>query len=325
MQTNWMTRRTVLGLALGATVAASALVTFGAASAQELATVRVERSPVGQFQGLYIADELGYFKDRGIKVEINVGASPDGALAQLMSNQKDVAMTGAAPLTAAVANGMPVVAVLNAQDQNPTPTFGLMLKADSPIKSMADLKGKKIGLPGIASPQGTALLMALEAAGMTRDDVELVNLPFPGVLAAIEAGTVDAGIPIGLFYTLAEQQGYREFHEVFDQAVQNAPAVFFAANKAWADQNVDLLKRFNEAMTLAYDYANKNPDKVREIDGQQTQLPKEFIATREILPFEAAFNAAAWAMVAEHFAKFGFISRVPDPSEYIWEHAARQP
>jgi len=324
LQTNWMTRRKALRIALAATAGIGALAAFGAASAQDLATVRVERSPVGQFQGLYIADELGYFKERGIKVEINVGASPDGALAQLMSNQKELAMTGAAPLTAAVANGMPVVAVLNAQDQNPTPTFGLMLKADSPIKSMADLKGKKIGLPGIASPQGTALLMALEAAGMTRDDVELVNLPFPGVLAAIEAGTVDAGVPIGLFYNLAVQQGYREFREVFDNAVQNSAAVFFAANKAWADQNVDLLKRFNEAMTLAYEYANAHPEKVREIDSQQTQLPKDFIATREIQPFEAGFDAAAWATEAEHFAKFGFISRVPDPSEYIWEHAPKQ-
>jgi ABC-type nitrate/sulfonate/bicarbonate transport system substrate-binding protein len=319
-----MTRRTALGLVLGATVGAGTLAAFGAASAQDLTTVRVERSPVGQFQGLYIADELGYFKERGIKVEINVGASPDGALAQLMSNQKDVAMTGAAPLTAAVANGMPVVAVLNAQDQNPTPTFGLMVKADSPFKSLADLEGKKIGLPGIASPQGTALLLALEAAGMTRGDVELVNLPFPGVLAAIEAGTVDAGVPIGLFYTLAVQQGYQEFHEVFDNAVQNSPAVFFAANKAWADQNADLLKRFNEAMTLAYEYANANPDKVREIDGQRTQLPKEFIATREIQPFEAGFDAVAWAKEAEGYAKFGFISRIPEPSEYIWEHAPKQ-
>jgi ABC-type nitrate/sulfonate/bicarbonate transport system substrate-binding protein len=317
-----MNRRTALGLVLGATVAAGALAT--AASAQDLTTVRVERSPVGQFQGLYIADELGYFKERGIAVDISIGASPDGALAQLMSNQKDVAMTGTAPLTAAVANGLPVVAVLNAQDQNPTPTFGLMLKKDSPYQTLADLKGKKIGLPGIASPQGAALLAALEKVGMTRDDVEIVNLPFPGVLAAIEAGTVDAGIPIGLFYTLAEQQGYREFREVFDTAVQNTPAVLFASNKAWADANVDLLKRFNEAMTLAYDYANKNPDKVREIDGEQTQLPKEFIATRVILPFEAGFDAAAWAKEAEGYAKFGFISRVPDPSEYIWEHAARQ-
>ena len=83
-------------------------------------------------------------------------------------------------------------------------------------------------------------------------------------------------------------------------------------------------QRFNEAMTLAYEYANANPDKVREIDGQRTQLPKEFIATREIQPFEAGFDAAAWAKEAEGYAKFGFIPRIPDPSEYIWEHAPKQ-
>ncbi len=315
-----VTRR-VATLCLAATALAA---TLPSALAQDMQTIRVERSPVGQFQGLFIAEELGYFKDRGIELDISIGTSPDGALAQLMSNQKDVAMTGAAPLGAAVANGLPVVAVLNAQDQNETPTFGFLVKPGTPIKTIEDLKGKKIGLPGIASPQGAALLQTLEDHGMTRDDVELVNLPFPGVLSAIESGSVDAGIPIGLFYTLGEQQGYPEFKEVFDNAVQNAPAVFFAANKNWADENADLLNRFIEAMALAYDYANEHPEKVREIDGQQTKLPKDFIATRDIVPFEAGFDADAWQKQNEAFAKYGFISRIPESSEYIWSGALKQ-
>jgi hypothetical protein len=49
-----------------------------------------------------------------------------------------------------------------------------------------------------------------------------------------------------------------------------------------------------------------------------------FIATREIQPFEAGFDAVAWAKEAEGYAKFGFISRIPEPSEYIWEHAPKQ-
>ena len=314
--------------ARGATLAALGVVGLNIvapAMAEEMQTIRVERSPVGQFEGLFIAQDLGLFEERGIKLDIAIGASPDGALAQLMSGQKDVAMTGAVPLTPAVANGLPVVAVLNAQDQEPaTPTYGLIVPGDSDIETLADLKGKKIGLPGIASPQGSALLRTLEGVGITRDDVELVNLPFPGVLQAIEAGSVDAGLPIGLFYDLAIQKGNRELKEVFDSSTFNFPAVIFASNKKWADENKELLGKFVEAMTLGYEYANANHDAVRAIDIKLTQLPPEYLKVRAISPFQPAFNEKAWNTENEYLAKYGFISRVPTPSEYLWDGAPRQ-
>jgi NitT/TauT family transport system substrate-binding protein len=308
--------------ALGLAAAAAIAVTAGAARAEDV--IRVERAPVGAFQGLYLAEQLGLFKERGLKVEINVGASPDGALAQLMAGQKDVAMTGLVPLTAAVANGLPVAAVLNAQDQNEVRTFGLLVKPGATYKSVADLKGKKIGLPGIASPQGTALLMEMEKHGLTRNDIELVNLPFPGVLAAIESGTVDAGMPVGLFYTLGIKQGYGEIKEVFDHLVSGTPAIFYASNKQWADSNKEVLGKFIEAMSLAHEYGNKNPDKIREIDAAQTQMPPDFIKTREIAPFESSFDPARWNIQNEQLKKFEFISRIPAPDEYIWSGAPKR-
>ncbi|MBL6429083.1 MAG: ABC transporter substrate-binding protein [Maritimibacter sp.] len=292
------------------------------AAAQDI--VKVERSPVGQFEALFIGMEQGYFAEQNIELDIAIGASPDGAIAQLMNGDRHVAMTGAVPLTAAVANGLPIVAVVNAQDQNPIATYGLMVPADSDIQSIADLKGKKIGLPGIASPQGSALIRTLEQNGMTRDDVELVNLPFPGVLQAIEAGSVDAGLPIGLFYNLSVQKGLRELKEVFDNSTFGFPAVLFAANKNWADENADLMNRFIMAMQKANDYANANPDAVRAVDKAQTQLPPEYLDTREIAPFMTGFDAEAWDAENEYLAKYGFISRKPTPDEYIWSGAIRQ-
>jgi NitT/TauT family transport system substrate-binding protein len=78
-----------------------------------------------------------------------------------MVGQVEMVMTRAVPLVATVANGVPVVAVLGAEGHVAPPTTGLMVTADSPIKAIADLKGKRIGMPGIASPQGLATLLAL--------------------------------------------------------------------------------------------------------------------------------------------------------------------
>ncbi len=305
-------------------IAAVATVVAGAALAQDVTTLRVNRSPVGQFQGLIIAQEQGYFKERGIAVDLAIGTSPDAAIAELISGQSQVAMTGGVPLTAAVANGVPVFAVLNGQDDGAIPTHGLLVNAESDVQTIADLKGKTIGLPGIASPQGLYLLEALAAAGMTRDDVELVNLPFPGVTQAIASGAVDAGIPIGLFFDFGKAGGMRELSEYSEQVILNVPAVFFAANKMWAAENEEVLTKFVEAMQLAHEWANEHPDEVRRIDVENTPLPPEYLMSRPLAGMQSAFDTELWGKQVEGLVKYGFVSRELSTDDYVWSGAPKK-
>lgn len=293
----------------------------GTANAEDK-TIRLLRAPVGAFEPLYIAQEKGYFKDKGLNVEIAIGGGPDQNIAQAMAGQVDIVMTGAVPLVAAVANGAPVVAFLGAENHVEPATTGLMVTADSPIQSLADLKGKKIGLPGIASPQGLATLLALEGAGLTPTDVTLVNLPFDAVVESAERGQVDATFPIGLFYTLAKSQGFREFPDVI-RPLDGTPAIIYAATRQWAEANADTLAAFNEAMLKAYADANADPALVRAVDHAQTRLPPDFIDTRPIVAFEGAFKSDVWQTMNAGLAKFGFLPKVPEPGEYIWGGAPK--
>ncbi|WP_290771016.1 ABC transporter substrate-binding protein [Hoeflea sp.] len=305
-------------------VAAAVMLSTGAAAAEEMTKLRINRSPVSTFQGLIIAQEKGWFKENGIEVELAIGTSPDAAIAELVAGQSQIAMTGGVTLVAAVATGVPVTAVINGQDDGNVPTHGLLVKADSGLQKITDLKGKKIGLPGIASPQGLYLLEALEKAGMSRDDVELVNLPFPGVTQAIESGAVDAGIPIGLFFDFGKAAGLTELPEYAEQVMVGVPAVFFAANKNWAEENAEVLTKFVAVMQKAHDWANENPDEVRRIDMENTKLPPEYLKTRPYAGLQSAFNTELWSKQVEGLSKHGFISRAPATDEYVWSGAPRK-
>lgn len=302
-------------------LAAAIALAGGAAIAEEMTKLRINRSPVGQFQGLIIGQEQGWFAERGIELELAIGTSPDAAIAELVAGQSQIAMTGGVPLIAAVANGVPVVAVINGQDDGAVQTHGLLVTADSPAQSIKDLKGKTIGLPGIASPQGLYLLDALEKAGMTRDDVELVNLPFPGVTQAIESGAVDAGIPIGLFYDFGKAGGLRELPEYAEEVLIGAPAVFFAANKMWAAKNEEVLTDFVEVLQRAHDWANENPDEVRRIDVENTKLPPDYLMNRPYAGLQSEFQTEIWAQQVTGLAKYGFISRDVAIDEFVWSGA----
>ena len=304
-------------------IAVALSVTMGtaiSAIAADNALIRINRSPVGQFEPLYIGLKQGYFSDVGIDLEMKIGSSPDQAIAEVLAGSVDLAMTGIVPTVAAVSRGLPIVTVINTQDQGTTPTFGLLVKKDSDVKSIADLKGKKIGLAGIAGPQGIALLLELEAQGISIDEVELVNLPFAGVLSAMDSGAVDAGIPLALFYGLAKQKGYREFTEVYNRTI-GTPAVVYVANKNWIAENEELLQKFNSAMKLAYAYANEHPDEVRAIDKEYTKLPPEYLDNRYIAEFVSAIDTGKMQELNESTKKFGFLKSIPQASEYIWSGA----
>lgn len=153
--------------ALAALAMVPAILAVAGTDDAEEKTIRLLRAPVGAFEPLYIAQDKGYFREKGLNVEIAIGGGPDQNIAQAMAGQVEIVMTGAVPLVAAVANGAPMVAILGAEGHENPPTTGLMVKADSPVQSLADLKGRKIGQPGIASPQGLATLLARAASSVS--------------------------------------------------------------------------------------------------------------------------------------------------------------
>jgi ABC-type nitrate/sulfonate/bicarbonate transport system substrate-binding protein len=314
---NNFTRRTALA---GIAVAAALTALPAAGHAED--TIRVLRSPVGTFQGLYIAEEQGYFKDAGLKVEISVGGAPTQNIAQLQAGQTDIIMTGSFDLVTAVAQGLPVVAVLNTQDQGDVGTTGLVVPKGSAIKTVADLKGKNVALPGAQSTQGLMVARALRTAGMKLSDINIVNLPPDAMIESATRGTVDAITVFGLFFPLAKSQGFTELPEVYNE-IKGTPAVIFASTKQWASEHADALKRFNDAMLKAYDYANAHPEAVRAVDTAQTKQPADFIATRYIAPFVGKFQRDKWAAAVADMKEFGYIPNVPAEADFIWEGAPK--
>lgn len=317
---NNISRRFLTGVA--AAILASALLPISTATAAET-VIRVLRSPVGTFQGLYIAEEKGYFKEAGLKVEVSVGGAPTQNIAQLQAGQTDVIMSGSFDIVTAASRGLPVVAVLNTQDQGDVPTTGLLIPPNSPIKTMADIKGKAIGLPGgVQSTQGLMLLRALEKAGLTKDDVRLVNLPFDAMIESAERGGVDAIAPIGLFFSTAQAKKFKAIDEAY-AGIKGTPAVIFASSKSFLTEQPEAMKAFVDAMLKAYEFGNDHPDAVRAVDTAQTKMPPDYINTRYIAPFTGKFQRDVWLNAVADMERFGFIPKAPAEADFIWQGAPK--
>ncbi len=178
----------------------------GVASAAEPAPlnppqkVKVAYVPIMKFATMYVAAGRGLFKKYGLDVEMDKVKSGTEAIAFLTQGSVDV---GGIAIVTSLWNSwnrgldIRIIAPGGLEPMKNSPTALLLSKkaADAGVKTLADLKGKKVGAAGGAGSGGEYLVAkALEKAHLTIRDVNLVNVGNPDIPAALAAGSVDAAL-----------------------------------------------------------------------------------------------------------------------------------
>jgi len=163
----------------------------------EVHVVNVGIVNLGLFAPLYIADAKGYFAGEGIKLNLQTVASGVDAIPLASTGKLDVVVAGfSAGMFNAMGEGLDVKVVgsmaVAAGDPDNSSTHLVSAPA---IKTVADLKGKKIGAAGGAGGTGAYITaLALQTAGLTLADVTIVNLANPDMPTALKNGGIDAAL-----------------------------------------------------------------------------------------------------------------------------------
>jgi len=168
-------------------------------------TLALDWYPNANHAGIYVAQERGYFADAGLDVEIVVPSDPTTVLQTVGAGRDTFGISYQSEVLFARGQGVPVVSVATLVQH---PLNSLMVLEDSPIETPADLAGHSVAVTGLPADEAFLRTM-LEEAGLTLDDVEVINVGYD-LLPSVFSGRADA--VIGVYWThetiLAEREGY---------------------------------------------------------------------------------------------------------------------
>jgi putative hydroxymethylpyrimidine transport system substrate-binding protein len=221
-------------------------------AAQDLIKIKVALDwyPNANHAGLFLAQERGYFEAAGLDVEFYTPSDPTTVLQTVGAGQDDFGISYQTDILLAREQEVPVVAVAALVQH---PLLCVMATKDQGISRPGNLAGKTVGYPGIPS-QEAFLATMLEADGATLDDVNLVNVGFDLVPAAISGR---ANAVMGAYWThetiLAERQGFPvDILRVEDWGVPDYYELMLTANEETVEKRPDVVTAFLGAVQHGY-------------------------------------------------------------------------
>jgi NitT/TauT family transport system substrate-binding protein len=219
----------------------------------------------GAFAPLWIAADRNLFAKHGLNVDLRYIA-PATATQALISRNLDIINPGG-EIVEAHLNGEPVVYIAGILN-----LAVMSIYAKPEIKSVADLKGKVLGLTVPGATTDFAARLLLQQAGLTPGkDVKLLYLKgMVEILAGIQQGNADAGIFTSPTTLKAEHAGLKELVDVTEQNIPMIHAAL-ATTRDYLNAHRENVRRYLEAYLEGIKVAKTEPDLAKQVIGKYTK------------------------------------------------------
>ena len=309
-------KRWLLGLAV-------ALLLAGGASADEPLRVGKAVPHAYSFTPLDVAQAKGFFKANGIEVEILNFMGAAKMHQAMAAGALDIGV-GAGPDMAFVSKGAPEIAV--AAMAGPPLLLGIIVPWDSPAKSAADLKGKKIGVSTVGSLSYWTALELSRTQGWGPDGVTPVAIggDLAGEIAALRTHQVDAVVDAAAIgFQLEAQKTGRLLLPVSDFVQDFITHAIFASNQMVKD-HPDKIRAFLKAWFETIAWMRANRDETIEIVRKATTLSPE-VEAREydmVTPMFSAngrFEPKALDVLKRSLVTLNLVDGTPDMAKLYTE------
>ena len=270
---------------------------------------------------IIIAKKRNFFKDLNLEVEMIEPADPNDPPKLVAAGKLDLAISYQPQLHIQVDQGLPVVRVGTLVG---VPLNSLVVLRDGPIKTISDLKGKKVGF-SVGGFEEALLSGMLQKYNLKLSDVDLVNINF-SLSPSLIAKKVDAVIGAFRNFELNQMDIDKRPGRAFFPEEHGVPMyeeLILVAHPDSADQAK--IQNFLDVLDETTETIRKDPEAAWKAfisyrpDDLDNELNKR--AWRDTLPKLAQevrhTNATQWQRFAEFMNHRGLIERIPETKSYL--------
>ena len=262
-----MKRLSIAGFGLLALVA---LVLISAPLVHSADKIKFPYSPIG-WESLpwFVGNEGGYYEKYGLDVEMFFqGASSEIIQAMLAGDANFAGSAGPAIISNVIGGGdvIQVAALVK--------TFTIPLYSQPSIKTLANLKGQKVGVSRFGAVTHITALSVLQKAGIAKDVTIVQTGGIPESAAALSSGAIAAATVLPPQSLMLKEKGFRELVGLKELKELNIPFVEdgLAVRRSFANKNPDVVKRFLKASLEGLKRVLEDKKFTMKILGQYTKI-----------------------------------------------------
>ncbi|MFE9246075.1 ABC transporter substrate-binding protein [Nocardiopsis sp. NPDC006938] len=305
--------------ALAATAALLAATACGgtptADDADGLTTVTAGVIPIVDVAPVYLGVEQGFFEDRGIDLRLESGSGGAAIVPGVISGEFDFAFSNIVSLVIAREQGLPLTALSNgvtSAGEQGADFGGVFVLSDSDVTGAADLEGLTVAANNLNNIGDTTVRQSVRAAGGDPAEVDFVELPFPDMPAALETGQIDAVWAVEPFASTIREAGHREIASNFVDTHPDLSVAAYFTSETRIAEDPDLFEDVTAALHESLAYADANPDEVRRILADYTEIDPSLIERMALPRFPEEIHEESVRTLADLMVTDGLVDEAPD-------------
>ena len=292
-------------------------------------TIGLTYIPNVQFAPVYVADAQGLYNDAGVTATVRHHGSDEGLFTALLAGQEDVVIASGDEAVVAAPQGLDLVSIGQYYASYPGT---VIVPADSPIATLADLKGKTIGIPGEYGSSYYATLAAIKAGGLQTSDVTISSIGYTQQ-AALAAGQVDAVVGFTNNDAVQMRLSGLDIREIpLDDGSTPLVAASIVTTREWAQSHPDAARAVVSATTEAMNAIAADPQVALDATAQwdttltdETSLGAANAVLAATVPLwlgddaraDGVQDLATWSSMVSFLSSIGVLEGDVDPSAIV--------
>jgi ABC-type nitrate/sulfonate/bicarbonate transport system substrate-binding protein len=283
-------------------------------------TLNVGVIPIADVAPLYLGIKKGFFAEQKLTIKPKLAEGGAAITPAVLGGDFQIGFSNTISLLIASSKGLPVQVisqgVLGGKDKSEA-WADLLVQKNGPIKTPKDLEGKTIAVNTLKNICEVTIKASLAKEGVDVNSLKFLEVPFPDMNAALDAGRVDGACVVEPFVSQGKAGKARGIDPFYVNTAPDLTVATYFTSRQYAEQNPEVVDRFVAAINKSLDYAQAHPDETRAVLTDYTPIPAAAAKAIKLPVWRSDLTMGTIEQLSKLSKQYGLIDEEPDLNTLI--------